>query len=540
MKPILEVGTIMGLSPDAIIPYGPDKAKISLDAIREDEPRGKLVVVTGMTPTPAGEGKTTTTIGLTQALGHIGKRPVATLREPSLGPVFGIKGGGTGGGASRVIPEDEINLHFTGDAHAIGSAHNLLAALTDNAVQRDAISDMHPQDITWRRVTHVGDRALRSIATGLGGSANAPVRDTGFDIVAASEIMAILALATDLDDLRCRLEQIVVGFQSNGNPITATDIGAVGSMMSLLRYAIQPNLVQTVEGQPVLIHTGPFANIAHGCSSVIADRLALGYADYVLTEAGFGADLGFEKFMHIKARSNGLLPSAAVLVATVRALRSHGGTTNDQLDYPDPLAVERGLTNLAQQIAIVQAFGVPVIVTINRFPNDTQTEIAMTKESAEAAGAHAVVESHTFTDGGAGAVDLAKVLLDVTTGTAPKIKYLYSENSTIEEKVKALALQLYGANDVHWDAPARRRLNEFRKHGWDRLPTCMAKTPLSLSHDPSLRGRPTGYTFEISDLRASIGAGFTYPIAGTMMTLPGLPTTPRSLDVDDAGNIVGL
>ena len=371
MRPILEVAEEFGLDRDSVIPYGHYKAKIPLEAIRDDGRRGKMVVVTGITPTPAGEGKTTTTVGLTQAMGRLGKNVVATLREPSLGPIFGIKGGGTGGGKSLIEPEDEVNIHFTGDAHAVGSAHNLLAALTDNAAQRDRIPGFRPEGITWRRVTDVEDRALRSIMTGIGGANNAPVRESGFDIVTASEIMAILALSRDLADLRARLSRTVVGYTNQGDPVTADDVGAVGSMMSLLRYAIQPNIVQTTEGQPVIVHAGPFGNIAHGCSSVVGDRLALGYADYVLSEAGFGADLGFEKFMHIKARFNGLEPHAAVIVASVRAVKYHGGVRVRDLEVPNTEAVEKGMANLTHLIGMIRSFNLPVVVALNHFPTDT-------------------------------------------------------------------------------------------------------------------------------------------------------------------------
>ena len=540
MRPIAEVAESLGLDSKAIIPYGQYKAKIPLDAIREDGPRGKLIVVTGMTPTRAGEGKTTTTVGLTQGLGRLGKRVVATLREPSLGPIFGIKGGGTGGGKSRVLPEDEINVHFTGDAHAVGSAHNLLAALTDNAVQRRQIPGLEPSGITWRRVTDVEDRALRIIATGMGGSANAPVRETGFDIVTASEIMAVLALASDLEDLRTRIGRVVVGFTGEGKPITADDVGAVGSMMSLLRYAIQPNLVQTTEGQPVLVHTGPFGNIAHGCSSVVGDRVALGYADYVLSEAGFGADLGFEKFMHIKARLNDLEPSVAVLVATVRALKSHGGVRLRDLDKPDEAAVQKGIANLEHLVGMVRSTGLPVVVAINRFPEDTPQEVAIVKERAEAAGAYAAVESQVFAEGGAGAIDLAQALIEATEGEKPEISYLYPLEASIEDKVLALAQKVYSADGVQWSPAARRQRRSFEDLGWGALPVCMAKTHLSISHIPSLKGRPSGYTFQVSEVRASIGAGFIYPVAGDIVTMPGLPGSPRALDVDARGNILGL
>ncbi len=540
MLPIAEIAEKMGLDPKVMIPQGHYKAKVPLEAIKQGGSRGKLVVVTGITPTRAGEGKTTITVGLTQGLGRLGKRVVATLREPSLGPIFGIKGGGTGGDKATVEPQDEINVHFTGDAHAVGSAHNLLAALTDNAVQRRQIDGLDPSGVTWRRVTDVEDRALRTIISGLGGSANAPVRETGFDIVTASEVMAVLALSSGLEDLRARLSRIVVGFTNDAKAVTAADVGAVGSMMSLLRYAIQPNLVQTSEGQPVMVHTGPFGNIAHGCSSVVADRLALGYADYVLTEAGFGADLGFEKFMHIKARFNDLEPRAAVLVASVRALKSHGGVRVRELDSPNEDAVRKGMSNLQHLIGVVRSFGLPVVVAINRFPTDTKGEMAIVKQGAEAACAHAAVETRVFAVGGAGGVDLGEALIDATTGGAPKVSYLYPEDASTEEKVLALAQKVYNAADVRWSPAARRQLRLYRDLGWGALPVCMAKTHLSLSHSPSLKGLPSGYTFEVSDVRASVGAGFIYPVAGTMVTMPGLPGSPRALDVDGAGNILGL
>ncbi len=540
MQPIAEIAEKLGLDPSTIIPYGRYKAKIPLEAIRDGGQRGKLVVVTGITPTRAGEGKTTTTVGLTQGLGRLGRNVVATLREPSLGPIFGIKGGGTGGGKSLVEPNDEVNIHFTGDAHAVASAHNLLSALTDNVAQRGQIPGFAPPDITWRRVTDVEDRALRTIVTGLGGSENAPVRETGFDIVTASEIMAVLALSRDLDNLRERLSKIVVGFKEDSSPVTAQDVNAVGSMMSLLRYAIQPNLVQTTEGQPVIVHTGPFGNIAHGCSSVVGDRVALGYADYVLSEAGFGADLGFEKFMHIKARFNGLEPSGAVLVASVRALKSHGGARLRDLETPNEDAVHKGMPNLEHLIGVIRSFSVPVVVAINQFPTDTAGEMAIVKKRCEEAGAFAAVESRVFAEGGAGGVDLAEALIDATKGNSPDVTYLYPEDASLQDKVLTLARKVYGADDVTWPAAARRLLRRYEELGWGKLPVCMAKTHLSISHNPTLRGRPSGYTFELSDVRASVGAGFIYPIAGTMVTMPGLPGDPRALDVDAKGNILGL
>ena len=546
MRPIMDVAEDLGLSPDAIIPYGHYKAKISLDAIRDDGRRGKMVVVTGITPTPAGEGKTTTTVGLTQAMGRLGKNVVATLREPSLGPIFGIKGGGTGGGLSLIEPEDEVNIHFTGDAHAVGSAHNLLAALTDNVAQRGRIAGFRPEGIAWRRVTDVEDRALRAIMTGIGGSNNAPVRESGFDIVTASEIMAILALSRDLQDLRARLSRIVVGYTNetraaDRTPITAEDVGAVGSMMSLLRYAIQPNIVQTTEGQPVIVHAGPFGNIAHGCSSVVGDRLALGYADYVLSEAGFGADLGFEKFMHIKARFNGLEPHAAVIVASVRAVKYHGGVRVRDLGTPNVEAVEEGMANLVHLIGMIKSFNLPVVVALNHFPTDAPEETAILKQGSEEAGAFAAVESKVFAEGGAGGIELAEAVIAATEADEhPQIDYAYAIDDTLREKVVALAKRVYNAENVRWELPAGRTLRQFQERGWGNLPICMAKTHLSISHRPALKGRPSGYTFQLSDVRASIGAGFIYPIAGNIVTMPGLPGSPRQLDVDDEGNILGL
>ncbi len=540
MRPIADVAQELGLDPKILIPHGHYKAKIPLEAIRNGGKRGKMVVVTGITPTPAGEGKTTTVVGLTQAFGRLGKSVVATLREPSLGPIFGIKGGGTGGGLSLVEPQDEVNVHFTGDAHAVGSAHNLLAALTDNVAQRGLIPGFRAEGITWRRVTDVEDRALRTIVSGLGGSANGPMHETGFDIVTASEIMAILALASGLDNLRERLGRIVVGYTSEKVPVTATDVNAVGSLMSLLRHAILPNLVQTTEGQPVIVHTGPFGNIAHGCSSVVGDKLALGYADYVLSEAGFGADLGFEKFMHIKARFNHLEPDAAVLVATVRAVKSHGGVLTRELDTPNEGAVRKGMENLTHLIGVVKALGLPVVVAINHFPTDTNAEMAIVKQGSEESGAFAAVESRVFAEGGAGAIELAEAVIKATEGLSPEIKYLYPVEASIQDKVLALAHTVYNADDVSWSPAALRTLRGYEANGWDKLPVCMAKTNFSISHQAALKGRPSGYTFEVSDVRASVGAGFIYPIAGNIMTMPGLPGSPRALDVDAQGNILNL
>ena len=542
MKPISQIAADLGIEEEHLIPYGRFKAKVSLDARKADgQQKGQLVVVTGITPTPAGEGKTTTAIGLTQGLGQLGHQAVATLREPTLGPIYGIKGGGTGGGKARVVPEDEINIHFTGDAHAVASAHNLLAALVDNAVQRGQVADMDATGIQWSRVTDASDRALRDIVTGVGGSNNSPLRESRFDIVSASEIMSILALSSDLDDYRQRLSRIVVGRTRSGEPVTVESLGVTGSLLTLLRHTVMPNLVQTLEGQPALIHAGPFGNIAHGCNSVIADRLALGYADYVVTEAGFGSDLGFEKFMHIKARQSGLLPSAVVLVASVRALKWHGGVGRRALERPDVTAVSDGGANLAHHVEIVRSFGLPVVVALNRFGTDTAEELAAAKQIALDAGVNAAVEADGFAQGGEGMTALAEAVIQAAT--APDgVKYAYPLDASAEEKVEALARSIYNAEDVSWTAEARRQLKQFESLGWGKLPICMAKTHLSISHDPSLKGRPSGYTFPIMDIRASVGAGFLYTLAGRIETLPGLPTRPRAMDMDVTpdGEIVGL
>tara|TARA_A100001037_G_scaffold305731_1_gene347121 strand:- start:55828 stop:57450 length:1623 start_codon:yes stop_codon:yes gene_type:complete len=539
LKNISKIAQEMGLNEQDLIPYGKYKAKVDLSAIKNDK-KGKMILVTGMTPTKAGEGKTTTSVGLTQSLGKLGFNVAATLREPSLGPIFGIKGGGTGGGKSTLFPEDEINVHFTGDAHAVSSAHNLLSALTDNVVYRGLIQGFSSENITWRRVVDMEDRALRSIVTGLGDLQNAPVRETGFDIVTASEIMAILSLSSDLNDLRNRLSRVIVGFTTDGIPVTAKDVNAVGSLMALLRYAIQPNLVQTIEGQPVLVHTGPFGNIAHGCSSVVGDKMALSYSDYVVTEAGFGADLGFEKFMHIKARFNNLEPSVVVLVTTVRAVKSHGGIKTKDLDAENLNALENGCSNVEHLINVINSFGLKVIVSINKFPTDTSKEVEILKKKSLEAGAYDAIECDVFSKGGDGALDLAQAVVEVANQRNAQINYLYNSDDSIRDKVDSLATNVYGAKDVKWSLAARRNLRKFTDLGFDQLPVCMAKTSFSISHDPKLLGKPEGYTFEISDLRVSAGAGFTYAIAGKIVTMPGLPSKPRSLDIDLNGNIINL
>ena len=547
MEPINQIAAGLGIKEEHLIPFGRYKAKISMEALNDapsQERRGKLVVVTGMTPTPAGEGKTTTAIGLTQGMGRLGHRAVVNLREPSLGPIFGIKGGGTGGGKSRVVPEEEINIHFTGDAHAVSSAHNLLAALVDNAVYRNEASDMDATGIEWSRVTDASDRSLRNIVAGLGGSGNSPLRETRFDFVAASEIMAVLALSTGLEDLRSRISRIVVGTSRGGEPVSVEKLGVTGALMTLLRQAIVPNMVQTLEGQPAFVHTGPFGNIAHGCSSVVADQLGLAFADYVITEAGFGSDLGFEKFMHIKARQSGLLPSAVVLVASIRALRWHGGSTRRELNQPNIDAVVSGGANLAHHVGIVRSFGLPVVVAINNFDGDGADELKAAKETALEAGAIDAVECSGFANGGEGGVALAEAVVRAAaaTGNDSPIQYAYPLDATVREKVLALAQGIYGADDVSWTADARRKLRYFESQGWGSLPICMAKTHLSISHDPTRRGSPSGYTFPISDIRVSVGAGFLYTMAGRIETLPGLPSRPRALDMDvtSSGEVSGL
>ena len=541
MRPIAEIAQSMSLSPDALEAYGNYKAKVRLDAFPNGSSQGRLVVVTGMTPTSMGEGKTTTSIGLVDGLARLGKRPVLTLRQPSVGPVFGVKGGGTGGGLARVMPDTEINLHFTGDAHAVASAHNLLAAMADAAVHHRAVPDLEASGLEWRRVTNTEDRGLRHIVAGLGGRNNSPVRETGFDIDAASEIMAVLALSAGYDDLRARLARLVVGFSPKGSPVTASDLNAVGAMMALLKDALMPNLVQTLEGQPALVHTGPFGNIAHGSSSILADRLALGCGDFVITEAGFGADLGLEKFVHIKTRSGGTPPSVAVVVVTVRALKWHGGAASRELTTANLEAVKRGMANMEHHIGIVRLFGLPAVVAINRFPEDRPDEVDAIKGAALDAGAHAVAESHGFAQGGEGTLELAEAV--VSTSEQPsELNYFYPLDASIEEKVETLALRVYGAGEVRWEAGALRQARRYTDLGWSGLPICMAKTNLSISADPRLRGKPRDYTFPIVGLRASVGAGFLYPLAGEIQTLPGLPRTPNAfgIDVDDAGNVVGL
>lgn len=542
MQPIANIADKLGLAAEHILPYGRHKAKIAMEAIPQDGGRrGKLIVVTGITPTPAGEGKTTTAIGLTQGMGRLGHRATVTLREPTLGPIFGIKGGGTGGGAARVVPEEEINIHFTGDAHAVASAHNLLAALVDNAALRRTMPDFDADGITWTRVTDASDRGLRQVVAGVGGDGYGPLREARFSIVSASEIMAILALADDLDDLRRRVGRIVVGSTRSGAPVSVDELGFTGALMTLLHQTVMPNLAQTLEGQPALVHAGPFGNIAHGCNSVIADRMALAYSDYVITEAGFASDLGFEKFMHIKVRHRDIVPSTAVLVASARALKWHGGARRRELAQPNPQQVIAGGGNLIHHISIVKSFNLPAIVAINRFGTDSAEELAAVKRIALDAGADAAVECDGYANGGAGGEELAAVVADAAQSD-PAITYAYPADASAQDKALALARTIYGAADVSWSPAARRQLRYFEEQGWGELPICMAKTHLSISHDPTLRNRPQGYTFPVNEIRASVGAGFLYALAGRIETMPGLPTRPRALDMDVEadGTVVGF
>ena len=541
MRPIVDVADDLGLQADDLELYGRYVAKVPFESFPAGDSQAKLVVVTAMTPTPMGEGKTTTSIGLVQGLARLGKRPVLTIREPSMGPVFGIKGGGTGGGQSRVLPDTNINLHFTGDAHAVASAHNLLAALADAAVYHKTIPDLDASGVQWRRVTNAGDRTLRNIVIGLNGRVDGPLRETGFDIDAASEIMAVLALSTGYDDLRVRLGRLLVGYSRDGSPVTASDVNAVGSMMALLKDALKPNLVQTQEGQPALVHTGPFGNIAHGCSSILADRLAMKCGEIVVTEAGFGADLGLEKFVHIKTRSGGYPPSAAVVVVTVRALKWHGGTALKELTSPNLEALRKGIANMEHAIGVVGLFGLPAVVAINRFPDDSPEEVDAVKKAALVAGAHGVAESHVFSKGGEGAEALGEAVLSACEQPS-ELKYLYPLEASIEEKVESLARNIYEAGEVNWERSALRQARRYTELGWGALPICMAKTNASISADPKLLGRPQGHTFPITGLRISAGAGFVYPLAGEIRTLPALPRTPNAfrIDVDEKGEIVGI
>jgi len=547
MRPIREIAHGLGLSDDDIEPYGKYKAKISLDVQRrlQDRPNGKLILVTAISPTPAGEGKSTTTVGLGQALGlHLqgsGKKAMICLREPSLGPSFGMKGGAAGGGYSQVVPMEDINLHFTGDFHAITAAHNLLAALIDNHIHQGNSLRFDVRRITWQRVLDVNDRALRQVVIGLGGAANGVPRESGFDITVASEVMAVLCLADDEQDLKDRLRRIIIGYTVDKMPITVADLGAEGAMTVLLKDAVQPNLVQTLEHTPALVHGGPFANIAHGCNSVIATKMALKLADYVVTEAGFGADLGAEKFFHIKCRQAGLEPAATVVVATVRALKMHGGVDRKDLALPNAEGVRKGLENLSKHVENLQMFNMPVVVAVNKFWADTQDELDVIFEWCGAYGIPAAL-SDVFTKGGEGGRELAEKVLDIVENRPGGLMHLYNLEDSVRTKIDTIVREVYGGAGVQYASKALTQLARIEEMGLSHLPVCMAKTQYSFSDDPGLRGRPEGFTITVRDLRIAAGAGFLVVITGDIMTMPGLPKEPAAMKIDllEDGRITGL
>jgi formate--tetrahydrofolate ligase len=538
MKHIAEVAQSIGIDPEVIEPYGRYKAKIPLEAFKDRPRRGKLVLVSAITPTPAGEGKTTTTIGLVQGLAKIGVSSAAALREPSLGPVFGMKGGGAGGGASEVLPMMDINMHFNGDFHAISSAHNLLSALADNCLHNGNNVRLDPRRVTWKRVMDMNDRALRDIVVGLGGRTEGVPRETGFDITAASEVMAILCLANDLPDLKARLGRIVVGYSHEGAPITARDLQAVGAMSALLSQAIKPNLVQTTEGVPAFLHGGPFANIAHGTNSITATKAALSYADVVVTEAGFAFELGAEKFFDINCRYGGFAPCCTVLVATIRALKMHGGKALAEVAHPDIPALMRGLGNLEKHLENVRKFNQPCVVAINGFPTDTPDEFAALQQHCASLGVTAV-SAQPFSQGGPGCVELAEVVRDLVAQNEPQFRPLYGWNDPIEKKIATVALEMYGAQAVEYTVRGRRDMEQLERAGFGNLPICIAKTQRSLSDNPNLLGRPTGFIVNVREIQLAAGAGFIVPITGEIMRMPGLPKEPMAsrFDLTDRGEV---
>ena len=542
MLPIAKVAEKLGLTDEDLIPYGRYKAKINHKLIHSDRPDGKLILVTAISPTPAGEGKTTTSVGLADALNAMGKKTMLCLREPSLGPVFGVKGGAAGGGYAQVVPMEDINLHFTGDIHAIGTANNLLAAMIDNSIQQGNPLNIDPRRIAWKRCMDMNDRQLRFIVDGLGGKVNGTPREDGFDITVASEVMAIFCLATDLADLKDRLSRIVCAYTYDGQPVTAGQIGAAGAMAALLKDAIDPNLVQTLENNPAIIHGGPFANIAHGCHSVTATKLSLKLADYVVTEAGFGADLGAEKFLDIKCRMADLHPSAVVLVATVRALKSHGGVTKPDLNKPNVEAVRKGAANLERHIDnIKNGFGLPVCVAINAFPTDTPEEMAVIEEVCAKAGVKCAL-SEVFAKGGEGGKALAETVLSIMPEAPQPIQYTYDLGASLPEKIEAVAKKIYRADGVTYTPAAKKMLDDLAAMGYGELPVCIAKTQYSFSDNAKLTGAPTGFKMNVREVRLSAGAGFVVVICGSIMTMPGLPKHPAAMDIDvDAeGRITGL
>jgi formate--tetrahydrofolate ligase len=541
MRPIAEVAAEVGLGPDDILPYGRYKAKISPEAVARRKPTGRLVLVTGINPTPAGEGKSTVTVGVAQALRRLGKKVVVAIREPSLGPVFGVKGGAAGGGYAQIVPMDEINLHFTGDFHAITSAHNLLSAMLDNHLHHGNALGIDPRRITWPRTMDMNDRALRSMVISLGGINAGPVREERFVIVPGSEIMAILALATDLADLEARISRIIVGFTRDRKPVTAGELKAAGAMTLLLKDAILPNLVQTLEGGPAIVHCGPFGNIAHGCNSIAATRLALALGELVLTEAGFGADLGAEKFFDIKCRFGGLQPEAAIVVATVRALKMHGGVKKDALGKEDVAALRKGMVNLEAHVKNVQKFGVPVVVALNRFTSDTDAEIDAVLQAARSWGARAAL-SDVWAKGGEGGEPVAKEVLALLQEGKAAFKPLYDAALPIKQKIETIAREIYGADGVDYTGPAEKNIAQLEAIGMGQTPVCMAKTQYSFSDDPTKLGRPTGFRLTIRDVYPSAGAGFVVALAGDIMTMPGLSKTPaaEAIRVHPDGTIEGL
>jgi formate--tetrahydrofolate ligase len=552
-RPIVDIAAELGIHDDELELYGPTKAKVRLEAIARletERPRGKYVVVTAITPTPLGEGKSTTTVGLAQGLNRIGRKASVNIRQPSLGPVFGIKGGAAGGGYSQVIPMEDFNLHLTGDVHAIGAAHNLAAAFIDNSLHHKNPLGIDPHGVLWPRVLDISDRALRHTVIGLGGREDGVPRETEFVITVASEVMAVLALATDLFDLRERLGRMVMATRIDGSPVTAEDLGVAGSMAVLLRDAIKPNLLQTLEGGPAFVHCGPFGNIAHGNNSIIADRLALVTNEIVCTEAGFGSDMGAEKFFDIKCRASGLAPDAAVVVATVRALKMHGGVGKIVAGKPlDPAlleenveAVRTGASNLAAHIGIVRTFGIPAVVAINAFPTDTAAEVEAIREVALAAGARDAVVATHFADGGAGATDLAEAVWAATEDASRSFRLLYPDDAPLGEKILTIVKEIYGGNGIELTPAAQKSLKLYESMGFGGLPICMAKTQYSISHDAALKGAPSGFTVPIREIRLSAGAGFITPLCGEMRTMPGLPSKPggENIDIDAAGNVVGL
>ena len=543
MKPIVEVASQLDISDDELELYGKYKAKISPDVLErlKDRPNGKLVLVTAINPTPAGEGKTTTNVGLSMALNKLGKKTITTLREPSLGPCFGIKGGAAGGGYSQVVPMDDINLHFTGDFHAITSAHNLLAAMLDNHIHQGNALDIVTKKIVWKRVIDMNDRSLRHIIVGLGKKGDGVMRESGFDITVASEIMAILCLATDIEDLKARLSRMVVAYNSKGEAVTAGDLHATGAMALLLKDAIKPNLVQTLENTPAIIHGGPFANIAHGCNSVMATQTALKLGDYVVTEAGFGADLGAEKFFDIKCRYAGLKPDVAVIVATVRALKMNGGVAKDNLAEENLDALKAGSANLLRHLDNVAKYGVPAVVAINRFPTDTEAELELLRDLCKEKGID-VVLSEVFAKGGEGGMELAKEVINICENQKSDFHTLYDVNDSIEDKMNTIATEIYGADGVDFTADALKQVRELEKLGLDRLPICVAKTQYSFTDDPKKLGAPKNFRITVREVKVSAGAGFIVALTGSIMTMPGLPKVPAAngMDILSDGTIIGL